>query len=480
MNIQYQILLVVSAYLLMIFGCNQHEKAEDPMVYKLPDPIVRDLDGIRQRGKLVVLTENSSVSYYLYRGQPMGYDYELLKSFSKHLGVQLEIIVIPNMNEMFDMLEKGEGDLIACNLTETDERKEFISFTEPLMETRQVLVQRKPEKWWSLSKSQLSDSLVDDWSELTLPEIYVHEYSSFHSRLTQIDTGQSKLNLIRASGSVDSEKLIRLVAAGEIESTVADENMAQLNQTFYPNLDVRMAISEPQNIAWAVRPTSSRLLSSLNDWILQPKTQRKIHYAHQKYFEAKKDQKQRVQSSFSSFSGDRISNYDQRIQSQSERLSWDWKLLAAMIHQESRFNPEARSWAGAFGLMQMMPATAERFGIDSTHIAESNIDAGVSYLKYLDKMWAERVPDKEERKKFVLASYNVGPGHVMDAQRIASYLNKDSSRWENNVADCLLLKSQKAYFSLDVVRHGYCRGEETFNYVSKVLNQYQHYQTLEL
>lgn len=466
--------------MLFISGCIQEEKPDDPMDYDLPIPIVRDLDGIRQRGKLVVLTENSSVSYYLYRGQPMGYDYELLNSFSKHLGVQLEIVVIPNMNEMFSMLEKGEGDLIACNLTETSERKEFVAFTEPLMETRQVLVQRKPENWWKLSKEQLSDSLVDNWDELSKPEIYVHEYSSFHSRLTEIDTAQSRLNLIRASGSVDSEKLIRLVAAGEIECTVADENMAQLNQTFYPNLDVKMAISDAQNIAWAVRPSSTQLLNELNQWILQPKTQRKIHYAHQKYFEAKKDQKQRVQSSFSSFSGDRISNFDKRIQLQSERISWDWKLLAAMIHQESRFNPEARSWAGAFGLMQMMPATAARFGIDSTQVAETNIDAGVSYIKYLDRMWEKRVSDPEERKKFVLASYNVGPGHVMDAQRIASYLNKDSSRWDNNVADCLLLKSQKAYFSLEVVKHGYCRGEETFKYVSEVLNQYQHYQTLEL
>jgi membrane-bound lytic murein transglycosylase F len=473
-------LLLGLAFSLMT-ACNFDKKKESKLIeHPKKEIIVRDLDAIRQRGKLVVLTENSSSSYYLYRGQPMGYDYEMLNDFAKSEGLALEIIVMEDLNDMFDHLHSGKGDLIACNLTVTSERKDKVEFTKPLLTTRQVLVQRKPNKWYDLKASQLEDSLIRDLKELADLDIYVHEYSSFYSRLQSVQDEIGKdINIISASGNIDSEQLIRLVAEGQIPYTVADENVALLNQTYYPQLDVKMPISFEQDIAWALRPNSSELLAALNDWIGSAVGQRKLTFAHKKYFESSKDQKDRTQSEYSSLNGNGISLFDDAIKKESQRLEWDWRLLASMIYHESRFNPNARSWAGAFGLMQLMPNTAERFGIDSTASSSANIKAGVSYLKYLEKFWEKRVPDRNERLKFILASYNVGPGHVLDAQKIATYLNKNPQIWENNVADCLLLKSQSEYFTLDVVKHGYCRGEEAYKYVKRIMNTYQHYQTME-
>ncbi|NQX91352.1 MAG: transporter substrate-binding domain-containing protein [Flavobacteriales bacterium] len=477
MTLRYIILCTLVALLVCCESNRNNSKTN--LIDAPAEKVLADLEEITAKGKLVVLTENSSVSYYLYKGQPMGYDYEMLKKFAESINVELEIKVIEDLNQMFEALDKGEGDIIACNLTVTEERKEYIAFSEPLMQTRQVLVQKKPEKWWNLTKSDISDSLVDQFSELANKEIYVHDYSVFASRLKELDTLDNPIQMLSASGKLDSEKLIRLVAEGDIESTVADENMALLNQAYFPHLDVSFSISDVTPIAWGVRKSSVNLLEALNNWIEQPPTQRKLNFAHKKYFDARRDQKKRVESPYSSFAEGRISPYDEVLQMEGDRIQWDWKLIAAVIYEESRFNPNAKSWAGAFGLMQLMPKTAERFGIDTTQTEAANIRAGVSYLKYLDRFWKDKVTDPNERTKFILASYNVGPGHVLDAQKIAKKLNMNPLVWEGNVADCLLLKSQKEYATLDVVKHGYCRGEEAYEYVKKVWKRYQHYQLLE-
>lgn len=440
-----------------------------------------DLPEIRKRGKLVLLTENSSTSYYLYRGQGMGFDYELVRAFARDQNLELEVRILEDLNDMFDLLRKGKGDLIACNLAVRAERDELANFTTPLTETRQVLVQRKPEKWHLLSAEALDDTLVRSWNELEGREIYVHEYSSFNQNMRRRLAADSVgVELIEASGNIDTEQLIRLVAEEQIDLTVADENVALLNQTYYPELDIAYAVSEEEPIAWAVRKDADSLLVALNQWIEEKGTRRRIAYSYKKYFEASKDQHARVKSPFSSLSGKGISEFDPVIQRYSGKIEWDWKLLAAMIYQESRFNPEARSWAGAFGLMQLMPQTAKRFGIDTTDTREQNIRAGVDYIKYLDNFWRNRIHDPQERIKFILASYNVGPGHVQDAQRIAQYLGKNPYIWDNNVAEGLLLKSDQTYLALEGVKYGYCRGKEPYEYVKKVMIQYTMYQTIDL
>lgn len=474
--------LLLCASLIFIWGC---EEAVEPAKRKEKAneiaPIVHDLPEIRERGKLVLLTENSSVSYYLYRGQGMGYDYELVRAFAQTQGLHLEVRIMEDMNDMFKLLQEGKGDIIACNLTITDDRKEIVRFTEPLATTKQVLVQSRPDNWQSIPADVLLDSMVNSVAELDGKEVYVHEYSTFYSNILEMEAAaEVDVDVIEASGNIDSEQLIRLVAEHQIPYTIADENMAMLNATYYSNLDVSFPISEPQQIGWAVRKNADSLVTALNSWIEERSTQRRLAYTYKKYFMARKDQLARVKSPFSSLSGKQISEFDPTIQRYSSEINWDWKLLAALIYQESRFNPEARSWAGAFGLMQLMPATAERFGIDTTASTDANIRAGVAYIKYLDKFWRNRIHDPQERVKFILASYNAGPGHVQDAQRIAQHMDKNPYVWDNNVAECLLLKSDQKYLAIEGVRHGYCRGKEPYDYVRNIMSLYGMYQSMEL
>ena len=468
-----KIWLLLAAICLFV-ACNSGETQQVESPAEAPaDSLVIDLAEIRERGKLVLLTENSSISYYLYRGQAMGFDYEMVREFARANDLELEVRVLEDLNDMFQLLNEGKGDLIACNLAITDDRQGLVDFTMPLAETRQVLVQQNP--------TEPEDSLIDECHELDGRELFVHRYSSFYENIVKREASDSSgVEIIEASGNIDSEQMIRLVAEGQIDLTLADENMAMLNATYYDNIDISMHVSDGEQIAWAVRKDSDSLLLALNEWIENRSTKRRLAYTYQKYFVARKDQQARVQSPFSSLSGKQISEFDNTIQEYSSELRWDWKLLAAMIYQESRFNPEARSWAGAFGLMQLMPNTAKRFGIDTTHTRERNIRAGVAYLKYLDNFWRNRIHDPQERVKFILASYNVGPGHVQDAQRIAQHVGKNPYVWDNNVSDCLLLKSEQKYLALEGVKHGYCRGKEPVQYVRNVISQYSMYQSMEL
>ncbi|HDR68356.1 MAG TPA: lytic transglycosylase F, partial [Bacteroidaceae bacterium] len=174
----------------------------------------------------------------------------------------------------------------------------------------------------------------------------------------------------------------------------------------------------------------------------------------------------------------KISRYDEIVRSESEKIGWDWRLVSSMIYQESRFNPKAVSWAGAYGLMQLMPGTAERYGVTEESSTESQLKAGISFIKWLDDQIAGSIPDKEERIKFVLASYNIGYGHVQDARRLAEKYGDDPSVWTGSVNEWLLRKSEPQYYNDQVVKFGYARGIETYNYVKQVLERYEHYKNI--
>ena len=130
------LLIVIS---MLVPSCRTKVKEE----VKVAEESITDLPEILKKGKLVVLAENSSTSYFIYRGKKMGFEYELLKEFADELGLELEVKVVHNLDDMISMLNKGEGDLIACNYTYTKERLKEIEFSEPFIKTPQVLIQKK-------------------------------------------------------------------------------------------------------------------------------------------------------------------------------------------------------------------------------------------------------------------------------------------------------------------------------------------------
>lgn len=436
-----------------------------------------DLDSIRSRGKLIAVTDFNSTNYFIYKGEPMGFNYELLKSFSDNIGIDLEIISENQLDNAFELLNTGKADLVAIGLTVNSSRKKDILFTEPIDETRQVLVQRKPRNWRSLTADAVDKKLIRNQLGLARKAIYVQAGSSHVERLETLasELGDS-INIIEVP--FDSEKLIRDVAEGLIDYTVCDENIAIVNATYYRDIDIATPVSFPQNLAWGVRKENSdKLLYELNRWITSYKKTGSYALLYAKYFRNSRSS-MIVRSDYYALSTGKVSRYDDMIKKYSGRIDWDWRLLASLICQESRFDPDVESGAGAIGLMQIMPLTGENFGIDITASPESNMKAGIEYINWLHSIFDSKIPDEKERINFILAAYNAGPGHVLDAMKLAEKHGMDPHKWDGNVAVWLLKKAEPKYFNDEVVKNGYFRGTESVAFVSQVINRYEHYKNI--
>ena len=470
------LLLLIPAALFLV-SCNRKGEARFRDLEQLrPENRVTHMEMIREYGALKVVTEYNSISYFLYRGQPLGFQYEMLQDLANHLDLALEVSVSNDLEMNFIDLSEGRVDLIAMNLTVTSERKEEVAFTEPFLQTRQVLVQRKPEQWEKMNWKQVEASLIRNQLDLAGKEVYVQAASVYANRLGSLSNEIGGGIQIREE-NMESEQLIQRVAMGEIDYTVCDENVGLVNTTYFPQLDVGTAISFPQYVAWAVHPRSDSLKKVIDQWISNYRQTDKYAILYNKYFNNRHSYRS-IHSEYYTLGSGKISEYDDAIRKESERIGWDWRLMASVIYQESRFNPEAVSWAGAFGLMQLMPVTAKSYGITTESSPEEHIRAGASFLKWLDERFEDVIPDQAERIKFVLASYNIGLGHIQDARRLAEKYGSDPNIWFGSVDQWLLKKSDPVYYSDQVVRHGSARGIETYNFVRDILYRYEHYKNI--
>jgi len=484
-GIKARLIFVFAIFLAVFPACNNQKQ---PIPAQQPDdtlfeswqtndyPDIKiDYPEIKKRGKLIAITAYSSTSYFIYKGKPMGYEYELLQKLAEYLDLELEIKVTDNLNQVIDMLLRGEGDVISYGLTVTRERQKKLAFTEYHTKTYQVLVQRKPDNWRQMKRHEIERVLIRDPLDLIGKTVTVRKNSAYYERLQNLmDEIGGEIDVETVPGNYETEELIKMVADGEIDYTISDLNIAAINATYYPVLDIKTKVSFNQRLAWAVRTSSPELLKKINDWITKMRRTTDYYVIYNKYFKNKKAFIKRKESEYFSKAGDRISEYDDILKSKAKELSWDWRLLASQVYQESRFDPDAESWSGAVGLMQILPSTALDMGIDDPEKPADNIEAGVRYLHLLESEFSD-VADTTERLKFVLASYNVGPNHVEDARRLAAKYGDKSDVWTGNVELWILKKSQSSYYTDDVVKYGYCRGIEPYKYVREILERYDQY-----
>lgn len=459
-----KLILALSIAFSVLAGCTNKGQTENKVAPQ--NTKTNDLKRIIGEKKLNVAVDYSSTSYFVYKGQPMGFQYELLKALAKDLGVELDIHITNNLSEAFNGINTSELDLIAKNLTVTRKRNKIVDFTEPLALTRQVLVQR--------SSGDDEDYKVNSTLDLAGKTIYVQQNSAYVQRLKNLSEEIGESITIVEDSVYGVEQLIALVASGEIDYTVCDENVADVNKRYYPWIDVSVPVSFEQKVSWAVRENSPEWKNYLDNWITEYQKTSEYHYIYDKYFSSSRVVNM-VRSEYNSITGGKISEYDELVREISASFGWDWRLVASIIMQESRFNKYAESWVGAMGLMQLMPKTAERFNVTDIVNPRENVRAGLEYLTWLDEVFAPIIEDKQERLKFVLASYNVGIGHVMDARKLAMKYGKNPSVWDDNVEIFILKKTMPEYYNDPVVRYGYCRGKEPYNYVIKVLDRYNHY-----
>lgn len=430
---------------------------------------MRDFPQIMRNDTLRVITLNTSTSYFIYRDQQMGYHYDIISDFCSYHGLIPQIIVAENTDALTTMLQNGEGDVIAYNLPVTNEMKDSFLYAGFMQISHQVLVQRVRQV----------DSMLTDVVELIGKEVTVIDNSKHFDRIENLNSELGGGIIIDKadSDSLVAEDLIRMVSRGELEFTVSDDDIAKLNQTYFRNLDVHLPISFDQRSSWIVRNDSPILADSLNSWFERTKAEPAYQRIEKRYFEETKGYSEvRFLSVNDNLDMGVISPYDVYFRRYGEQTGLDWRLLASVSFQESTFDSGASSWAGAAGLMGLMPSTAASLGVQSEHLfdPESNIRAGSEYLKMLLGVFST-IDDSNEQLRMSLAAYNGGIGHIFDARALAEKYGASPDIWDGNVERYIQLKRLEQYYNDPVCKNGYFRGDETVNYVIDVVNRWEHY-----
>lgn len=455
--------------LLMTFS-NCSEEKDDIVVFQRPSVSI-DLAEILKKGKLTVLTENSSTSFFIYRGKKMGFEYEVLKEFANELGVVLEIKIVGNLDNLIPMLNNGEGDIIACNYTITRERNKLINFSVPFIRTPQVLIQRKPEGWEKMTPEVLRSHLIRDPALLAHKKVNVWKNSSYFQRLSHLqDEIGDTIYIEEEDGLLSTEEMIEMVSEGLIDYTVTEENIAKVNELFFDNLDISTQLSVRQKIAFGLRKSSPLLNARLDKWLNQFMAKSTFRYIKSKYFDLKNFQI-KTSNHLANIKGGQLSKFDAVFKKAALKYDWDWRLLASVAYQESRFNPNIRGFGGSFGMMQFMPNTGPKYGVYPSSTAEEQIMGGMKKL-HKDFISWNQIPDKIQRAKFTLATYNAGKGHIEDAQRLARKHGLNPLVWDDNVEKMMLNLSKGEFYRDELVKHGALRGSRTYNYVRSIYSRY--------
>lgn len=425
----------------------------------------RDLPEIQESGEIRAVTLYGSTSYFQYKMEDMGYEFDLISDFASSNNLTLKIIVAENVPSLINMVKEGKADVAAYPVFVSNELKEEVIFCGHEELTSQVLVQR----------SNKGDTIIKNVTELIGKEIHVKANTKYSERLQNLNEELGGGLIIREieDDSVTVEDLIEMVSKGEIRYTVCDDNLARLNKTYYWNVNTNLQVSFMQRSSWIVNQGSPLLAEAINEWSSNNTGKRVYRSAVKRYFELSK---MPDPAEMTEIKNGHISAFDAYFKKHAPKLGWDWQLLASIAYQESRFNPTVVSWAGAEGLMGIMPRTAKAFGVSPHELREPDVAIQTAIRCLMEfRKGLKSINDPEEIIKFTLAAYNAGIGHIYDAQRLASKYGKDPYTWDNNVVEFIRLKSDPSYYNDSICKHGYLRGSETANYVAQVMKRYHYY-----
>ncbi len=433
------------------------ELARQPQsIYKV------DLPGIKDKKILRVLTRNNAVTYFIWRGRLMGFEYELMRKFAREQNLQLEMIIAPSREHLIPMLLWGGGDLISASLTVTEQRRTYgVEFTDPYNLVSEVVVART------------DDTELNHVTQLEGRTIWVRRSSSYWSTLERLRLkGHIRFILKAAPESMETEEIIDKVASGEYDLTVSDSHILDVALTWRDDVRAAFTIKENVKHGWVVRKEDKTLLQALNKFLEREYRKTFYNVTYRKYFKNPRRIQQLVKFRADGGNGGRLSPYDDLVKKYAEKYGFDWPLIVALMYHESRFKKDAVSWAGARGVMQVLPVTAKRFGISDLEDPEKGILAGMKMLHWLYDQFELELP-VQERTWFTLASYNAGLGHVYDARELAKELNLDPNRWSDNVEVAMLKLSKPEYYRN--ATYGFVRGVEPVTYVRNIRKLYAAY-----
>ena len=407
------------------------------------------LDSIKKQNELVVLTTNQPTTYYIDRDDnPTGPEYDMATSFAQSLGVEARFVEHDSTEAVIAALRKGEGDIAAAGLTITDDRKAEFDFGPAYMNVSEYLVCHRdaPD--------------IDSIEQLKGLEIVVPSATSYadtlQNRFPGIDWSLDE-NLLTTA-------LLEKVRNKEIECTVSDSTIFDINRRYYPEISASFTLHEGSELAWMFRKNNPHLENAIRKWFTSYRNSGEYAQKIEKYYgyidvfdyvDIQKF-KRRIKS--------RLPKYKAMFIKAAKENGISPSLLAAQSYQESHWNPRAKSPTGVRGIMMLTQPVARSLGVTSRLDAKQNIFAGAKYHARMKNMFDENVTEPD-RTWMALAAYNVGRGHFRDAQGLARKLGKNPNLWID-MKEVLPLLSEKKYYK--DLTYGYARGNEPVVYVTRI------------
>ncbi len=412
------------------------------------------LQQIWESGRITFISDNNAHCYFIYKDQPAGFEYELARAFADYLMVDLKVRT-PGWDQMFPQLLDGKGDIIAASLTRTPGREKSMEFSDAYLAIRQFVIVHK------------ENHSVSNPEDLRGKQVHVRSGTSYQQQLLELKKEGIDFRIVLHK-NVPTEELIRRVAEREIELTVADTNVALLNRRYYPDVELAFPISGRQDLAWAVRKGDTELLEVINRFMAAIRKDGTFARVYGKYYSSAELFDYVDLKVFHRRVDTQLPAYEPLIRRESQRYGFDWRLIAAMMYQESHFDPDAVSHTGVQGLMQLTATTAGEVGVADRTDPRQSIRGGIKYLHMIHQRFDD-IEDDADRMLFTLASYNIGYGHVRDAQQLAEEKGLDEDKWTSLRKTLPLLRYPKYHRRM---RFGYARGTEPVRYVERILTYY--------
>lgn len=416
-----------------------------------------DLPGLKERGRLRMITRNNPMTYFIHRGRQVGFEYELMRKFAEEHGLRLDIVIPDSHADLLTYLREGKGDVVAAAMTITPERGDLAAFSRPYNEVDELVVVRAGVD---------SINSLDDLAGRT---VHVRRSASFYTTLKALQDSID-LEIALVSDAMETEEILAGVEEGLYDITLCDSNLLDVELAYGRRLKAAFSI-KPTLLGWAVRKENPALLAALDQYVSEERGGLYFNMMKKRYFKNRRTIAKAKDSLRVDLSG-RLSPYDDLVKKYARQYGQDWRMIMAQMYQESKFDPQASSWVGALGLMQIMPDTGLELGFDDLRDPEANIHAGTKYMHQLVNRFDPALP-MEERVRLALASYNVGYGHVLDARQLAREKGWDPDRWFGNVERAMKLLARPAYYQR--ARYGFCRGGQPVHYVRNVQSMYDAY-----
>ncbi len=414
-------------------------------------------DKIKRDKVLNVVLLNAPSTYYIGTDGKQGFEYDLLKSYAQHLGADLNITAAHTIKEAIALSKNPAIHITSAALAKTPIRKETFNFGPSYFEVQeQVICHRGMLR---------SKKFPRDVEELSGLRITVGEDTSYSETITSLQNDGFDINATFTS-EFSTEELLAKVASNEIDCTIADSNIYSINLRYFTEIALAFSISGREQLAWLLAENTPELEADMYAWLNSfnqrgGMTQLKDHYYSYvlffDYYNTKMFYK-RIKS--------RLPKYEKYFKEMGKKYEIPWTLLASISYQESHWNPKAKSHTGVRGLMMLTRKTAKLLGVKNRLNPKQSIRGGTRHIKQMIKFVPKEV-EGENRLKFALAAYNIGMGHIHDAQKLAKKIGLNQNVW-SDLKIVLPLLSQKKYYK--TLKFGYARGAEPVKYVEAIYN----------